>query len=213
MFVTKLKTLFSTEGVEEVAAAPASAPAVADQRASPRSRVLLKASAYLVEGCADATVRNVSREGIMVETTATLDPSQLVAFSLDERCFYFATVRWCRGGRVGLQLEDALAIFGLVDEKEAGHADHHRMRDKRHAVEIPGRIMLVALPVPVTVRDISQTGMRLEGDLAVETDSRVMIKLRDRPLLFGTVRWTTGPKAGLEISERMAVLKLVYNYE
>ncbi|WP_217352889.1 PilZ domain-containing protein [Sphingomonas sp. ID1715] len=122
-------------------------------------------------------------------------------------------MRWCRGGKIGFHLEDALAIFGLTDDIDSGYAEHHQIRDRRQTVHLPASIVLVATPVPVTVRDISQTGMRIEGPVAVDTESTLLIKLRDRPLLLGTVRWASGAKAGLQIAERIAVLKLVYHYD
>ncbi|NNM78090.1 PilZ domain-containing protein [Sphingomonas sp. ID1715] len=85
MFVNKLKSFFSGElaANDEGTVPELSTPEVLDKRATPRSRVLLKATAFVVEGRADATVRNVSRSGIMVETEAKLVPSQLVGLSMD----------------------------------------------------------------------------------------------------------------------------------
>lgn len=185
----------------------------AEKRADQRRKVLLRATIYAVSSYADVTVRNVSRSGLMGATSAQLKVGQSIAFSIDGKHYHLGTVRWARSGSFGLHLDDAIAICGYHEEIESGYSAIHAPRERRHSVSLNGRIALGPSPFDAIVRDVSQSGLRLETDHPVASGQELLVKLRDRPLISAHVRWTMTGKVGVKTSERMPILRLVYSVD
>ncbi|MBA2921133.1 MULTISPECIES: PilZ domain-containing protein [Sphingomonas] len=204
MLAVKLKSLF---GVAE------EADDWRERRAEPRSKVLLKGDAYPVEGYADLVVTNLSRTGLSGETDAPLDVDQSLLFSVAGNRFHMGTVRWVKGRRFGLDMEDALAILGPANDVDPGFLPTHQPRARRHDVELYGRIAIAPCSVRATIRDISQSGLCIDMPAPLVERQQVIVRLRDRPLILASVQWTGGGRAGIRAAERMETLRLVYAYE
>jgi hypothetical protein len=184
-----------------------------DRRVDPRHKVLLRADLFPVLGYAEMTVKNVSRGGLAGETEAPLQTGQPLLFSLDGSHYHLGSVRWARGRRFGLSLEDALAIFGLENETDPGFLNDHQTRAKRHELDTIGRIAICSRRQACMVRDVSQSGFRLETSALLAERQQVLIKLKDRPLVLGAVQWCAAGMVGVKTVERMATLRLAYSYE
>src|ERR1700712_5704385 len=126
MIVSSLRSLFGGQRLE--------LQDPAERRADPRRKVLLRADIFPVLGYAEIAVENVSRSGLAAATDAALQVGQTLLFSIDGKSFHMGTVRWTRGRRFGLNLDDALAIFGLANETDRGFLGTHRPRATRHQV-------------------------------------------------------------------------------
>jgi hypothetical protein len=201
--------LSSVKSLLQKARDPAEDPA--DRRQDPRRKVLLKAELYPIIGYADVVVKNVSRTGLSGETGAVLQVSQPLFVSLDGVSFHLGTVRWVRGRRFGLSLEQAFAIFGLEDEMDAGSSSGHQNRARRHDIEAPGRIALCSRRHDSTARDVSQSGLKLETDALVAVRQQVLIKIKDRPIILACVQWCQNGMVGVRTAERFSTLRLAYS--
>jgi len=201
MITDRLKSIFGRQDRSD---------AHEDRRTEPRSKVLLKGNAYPVEGYADLVIRNVSRTGLAGETDAPLQVDGPLLFSISGSTFHAGVVRWVRGRRFGLDMADALAILGLENEVDEGFLPSHQPRAQRHEVEVTGRVALANRCVRVTIRDVSQSGLCLDGPLQLPERQQVIVELRDRPLILGSVQWAGGGKVGVRTAERMQTLRLVY---
>jgi len=204
MLAVKLKSLF---GVAE------EAEDWEDRRVEPRSKVLLKGDAFPVEGYAALVVTNVSRTGISGETDAPLEVDEPLLFSVAGNKFHIGTVRWVKGRRFGLDMDDALGILGYENEVDTGFLPTHRPRARRQDVELHGRVAIATRCVRVTIRDISQSGLCIDTAVPLIERQQVIVRLRDRPLILASVQWTGGGKVGVRTAERMETLRLVYAYE
>lgn len=205
MLATRLKSLFRADS-----------PTVSDpseRRRDLRRKVLLRADLFPVQGYAEMSVKNVSRGGLAAESDTALQVGQSLLFSIEGTSFHIGTVRWTRGRRFGLDLEDALAIFGLVNETDHGSLGEHRPRAARHEVNVTGRIVLGSSCYGSTVRDVSQSGLRLETSAPLSEEQDIIIRLKDRPLILAKVQWSGGGMIGVSSAERMVTLRLAYTYE
>ena len=185
----------------------------AERRVDPRRKVLLRADIFPVLGYAEIAVENVSRTGLAAETDIALEVGQPLLFSIDGSSFHAGTVRWTRGRRFGLNLDDALAIFGLANETDHGFMGEHRPRATRHQVAVTGRIAIGAKCYGSTVRDVSQSGLRLETPAPLAERQQVIVSLKDRPLILANVQWCGGGLVGVRTVERMNTLRLAYSYD
>lgn len=85
---------------------------------APRYRVARIATIAVNGVSRAATIRNVSRCGMMIETALPLLPGQRIEISTGELGGLVAQVRWSRNGRAGVQLAQPLSI----DEFDAASA-------------------------------------------------------------------------------------------
>jgi hypothetical protein len=205
MIASSLRSLFSGQRSE--------LQGPADRRADLRRKVLLRADIFPILGYAEIAVENVSRSGLAAETNAMLQVGQPLLFSIDGNSFHMGTVRWTRGRRFGLNLDDALGIFGLANETDHGFLGEHRPRATRHQVDVIGRIAIGSQCYESRVRDVSQSGLRLETTAPLAERQQVIVRLKDRPLILANVQWCRGGLVGVKTVERMTTLRLAYAYE
>jgi hypothetical protein len=168
---------------------------------------------FPVEGYADLIVKNVSRTGLAGETDVPLQVDSQLLFSLEDNKFHVGTVRWARGGRFGLDMDDALGVLGYADDIDPGSSPAHRARPRRHDIEAVGRIAIASRSIRVSVRDVSQSGLCLDAPLILPHRQQIIVRLRDRPLILGSVQWATAGRIGVKTADRMETLRLVYAYE
>ena len=185
----------------------------AERRDRPRRTVLLKAKVLPVASYVGMTAVNASRTGFAGETSAPLQVSQPIIFSVNGDQFHQGTVRWVRGRRFGVDLDDALSILGCLVEVDPGFLAAHIERPRRHSIHLAGRIAVGSASYSALVRDISQDGMRLEFAAKVEPGQHVLVRLPDRPLLLATIRWCSEDMVGIETAEPIQILRLVYASE
>jgi hypothetical protein len=206
MFAARLKSFFGVDG-ETAEADPA------ERRVDTRRKVLMWAETFAVDSFAPLAIKNVSRTGMSGETNLTLVVGQRLVFSVSKNEFHVGIVRWARGRRFGLDLENALAIFGLQNEVESGDLPIHQPRAKRYDVEIEGRVVVGPAPFRATVRDVSQSGLRLESVNVMAVGQQLLVQVRDRPMILAAVRWAANGAVGVKTADRMNTLRLAYAYE
>lgn len=97
------------------------------------------------------------------------------------------------------------AAFGGQVEQEQDQAE----RDKRAAAH-RSRVMLAAtlvvrgFPCHVRIRNISETGALLEGEVLPETDEQVLLQRGDNETI-GTVKWVRSNRCGVRFADLIEV--------
>jgi len=170
---------------------------------------MLDAEIFPIAGYAGIRIIGASATGFMGITTASLKPSHPLLFSVDENHFLEGTVRWLKGDRVGVDLNDAINILGKSPE-DPGPNLPHSDRSRCHPVALAGRIVTGSAFHRATALDISQSGMRLQLRTMPEIGQKLLVRLSNRPLILATVRWRAQHMIGIEMAERMPTLRLVY---
>jgi len=206
MIVDRLRSLLDA-GKQAVASEPL------ERRVDPRRKVSLKAEILPVSDYADIKIVNASRTGFGGETAVSLEAKRPLIFSVEKNQFHQGSVRWAKGKKFGVDLEDALGILGYSSDVDTGFLTRHAPRPRRYPVDLAGRVVVESSFRRATVRDISQSGMRLEVEAKLDVGQHVLIRLPDRPLILAFVRWQANQMVGVETAERMQTLRLVYASE
>jgi hypothetical protein len=187
------------------------ARAAANQRRHPRRPVTLDALIYPIDFFCDVVVQNVSSTGFMSETDVELEVGETVHLTLDDKGYQTATVKWTDGRQFGASFETPLAREGAGDELDFGTSEDHRPRRRRIAMRVPARICLGRPVEPAIVRNLSQSGMLLEADAGLSKGQHILVRLGNRPLIAGTIKWCEQGRIGVESVEPIGILSLVYS--
>jgi hypothetical protein len=165
----------------------------------------------------EVPVINVSPGGAMIESD--LDPR--IGERLDiqfadcnrTRC----SVRWVRGGRIGLEFDEETTILGsakirsYVYGAQAGqvaapHGDEAArkliMREPRQGLIWTGILYWSFEAFTVRIRNISAEGVMLECEKEIEPGTQVRLNIADAGTVVGEVRWSRGGQLGLSFEQR-----------
>jgi len=174
-------------------------PVSREQRAQKRYRVLLQASIFPIDSIDDVTVHNISEHGLMAETDVELTVGQIVHLSFDGRSHRSGTVRWIRGRRFGLHVEDSCEASGTLDEFEYTARPDQQSRSVRLSLNIPARMSSGRPRRPAMVRNLSRSGMSLETSTGLLVGQNLLIRIGRQPALLARIRWTDGGRIGVSI--------------
>ena len=116
------------------------------------------------------------------------------------------------------QRAEAGRVLGLLRLAKAGHSPclgadgritipgwAERRRAGRRIVNLAATLVAAGRTVPVTVRDISASGLGLEGDCKLEEGTEVSVRLAGNRQLAGRIAWCSDRRIGLELAERLDV--------
>jgi hypothetical protein len=198
MVMAKLKAIFADDQPDE-------------RRRDPRQRVLLQASIYPVTQCGEVTIRNASQTGLMGETDLHLEIGQTLHLSFDDANHHSGVVRWTRGRRFGLALDGALEHLADADQLDGAVADGQAPRARRIELNLKARLMTGPGSRTAMVKDVSRSGMLLDNIHCLKVGQQLLVQLRDRAPILGTIQWCAGSRAGLRTAGRIATLRLVYS--
>lgn len=182
-----------------------------NQRRHPRRPVTLDALIYPIDFFCDIVIQNVSSAGFMSEADVELEVGETVHLTLDDKGYQTATVKWAEGRQFGASFEVPLARDGAGDELDFGSSERHRPRQRRIAMRVPARICLGRPVEPAIVRNLSQSGLLLEADPSLLKGQHILVRIGDRPLIAGNIKWSEGGRIGVESVEPIGILSLVYS--
>jgi hypothetical protein len=140
--------------------------------------------------------------GCGIATPAELTPGEQVKLSVLDRGSMPAVVRWCEGGKAGLDFEAAFEAPKKVVERGADR------------IAVPGEISLRAtgkIPYRVRVLDLSTDGCKVELVELPRVGDAMRVKFDGLELLDAEVCWVEGYTAGMKFEHRIhpAVLDLL----
>jgi hypothetical protein len=140
--------------------------------------------------------------GCGIATPAELTPGEQVKLSVLGRGSMPALVRWCDGGKAGLDFEAAFETPKKMVERGANR------------IAVPGEISLRAagkIPYRVRVLDLSTDGCRVELVELPRVGDAMRVKFDGLELLEAEVCWVEGYTAGLRFEHAIhpAVLDLL----
>jgi hypothetical protein len=180
------------------AAAPASSGTLreSDRRREPRQAVLLRATLFAVDDVVEIRVRNASATGLMAEADVELSVGQAVHIAVDNR-YFRATVRWTEGRRLGMQLQNALAI--VAPEKIAQPCGDDELRSAlRVDVDVVGQLYVSRPPRCATIRNLSRTGMRINAGPGFRPGQMLIVAAAERSAVLARVQWAHGSLIGVK---------------
>lgn len=105
-------------------------------------------------------------------------------------------VVWRRGGEVGLSFDTQIDVFAIIAQDIVSQPGERR-RMPRVELACAALLDLAGRSHPVTTRDVSQGGVKLEVPFPLAADEQVTVTLDGLRPVEGVVRWSAGNLAGI----------------
>ena len=169
----------------------------------------------------EAAVVNVSRHGAMIEGAIEPRIGERLQIRFDGCNRTDCTVRWVRGGRIGLEFDKETAVIASAAVKElivsGRRAGEEPTPDPEPEPQRPPRQSLLWKAVlhwdhgtlQVRVRNISAEGAMLEGTGELPPETGVVLDLAEGGAVPGSVRWARGGQIGVRFDHRFDLRRLV----
>jgi hypothetical protein len=168
----------------------------------------------------DVAVMNVSRHGAMI--AAPIEPriGERMQIRFEGLNRTDCTVRWVRGGRMGLEFSQETVVIAPAAVKElivAGRREGEQPTlEERIAARAPRQSLLWKAVLhwdhgtfKVRIRNISAEGAMLEGAGELAVDTGIVLDLGDGGAVSGIVRWARSGQFGIRFDGRFDMRRLV----
>jgi len=152
-------------------------------------------------------ILDLSQGGVQIETPITLRVGDPVRISFDCTNSMQGRIVWSRGKKAGIQFLAPVVTFSLI-RKLAKDRSNRVVRPPRLPVNGSALATIKSNSFPAVVCDISQLGMRVWHAGRLSPGSVVEIALAGSIRVRGTVRWSNGVYAGIQLSCSLAVEQL-----
>jgi|KBSSwiStaDraftv2_1062776.scaffolds.fasta_scaffold04071_16 hypothetical protein len=178
--------------MHDAAGVPAEPAGSAELRAAPRISLLIRPAKLIApSGEYLCVLRDASATGVKVRCFHPL-PAQAMTLELGNGDRYEVERMWEHGDHAGLRFRSAVPVEYLVKESGPYPKRPVRLRITLSALLVSGRDAL-----PVTVRDLSQQGARLDCAEQLALDRRFRLEIRGLDAINSKVRWRRPQAAGL----------------
>ena len=200
----------ATNAVEETTFSfSTEAPQPPERRQARRHITILRVGTIVVGGRRElCLIRNISAGGLMAHVYSSIKVGQPLEVELKTHQRLAGKVSWCEGSNVGIAFDEPVDVEDLL----ASHSELEngwRPRLPRVEVDRLGMLRTGADIYAFNTRDISQGGLKIEIDHALEVSAEVVITLeRFRPLP-GTVRWSQDGLAGIAFNQVIPFQELI----
>lgn len=174
-----------------------------------RHRVLLRAHVHVVRLQSDVIVTEISRSGLRGKAEADLRVGQAVYICLDGLTQVAGSVKWVQDGRFGMKFSKLLGVTPECWNAAPGHLpdDEDRMP---LATPFLAKITISRWSSAACVRNVSKSGMLVEGEITVTPQQQLFISLSDGRTFDATVRWVEGNRAGIQLATPVFILPMAH---
>jgi hypothetical protein len=176
-------------------------PLPPERRGSERFLKILRVGTLVVDGRHElCLIRNISAGGLMAHVYSPLTPGQKVTVELKTNQLVPGRVVWVREGNAGIQFEARMDVAELL-ANPAILDNGWRPRTPRVEVDRMATLRSGARTTWVQVRDISQSGIKVESDEPPAAGEEVVVTLDGLPPLHGVVRWSNDEQGGIAFNQ------------
>lgn len=168
----------------------------------------------------DVAVVNVSRHGAMIEAPIEPRIGEKMQIRFEGLNRTDCTVRWIRGGRMGLEFAQetvviappavkALIVAGRRDGERPELAEEKHQRAPRQSLLWKAILHWDHGTFKVRIRNISAEGAMLEGAGELPPGSGIVLDLGEGGTVSGRVRWARSGQFGIRFDARFDMRSLV----
>jgi hypothetical protein len=138
----------------------------------------------------------------MAHVYSQLNPGQQVSVELKTSQPVTGRVVWTRGGNAGIQFDESVDVADLLATPQ-GNDTNWRPRTPRVEIDRMATLRFGARTDWVHARDISQSGVKVEGepDAMPASGEEVVITLEGFRPLHGVVRWSAEGLCGISFNQ------------
>jgi hypothetical protein len=185
--VLQLETIYSLSG--EVPAADAGHERDDDVALWPGALT----SGSIRRACA---IRKLSAGGAILHCDHDVEIGERLELELMNGEHLAGRVVWRRGSEVGLSFDTQIDVFAIIAQDIVSQPGERR-RMPRVELVCPALLDMDGRSRPVTTRDVSQGGVKLDVPFPLAPEEKVTVTLDGLRPVEGVVRWSVGNLAGI----------------
>jgi PilZ domain len=171
----------------------ANAQSLADQRAAPRSSLMLRTAKVVCQsGEYLCLVRDVSATGAGLRFFHAVPPEPRIFLELANGQIHPIERVWAREAEAGYRFASPIDVPEFITE----HSDHPH-RAIRLRLDRTALVTVEGHDCQATLHDISRTGARIEAGQCWPLQAFVRLELAGFPIRYGHVRWREGTSHGI----------------
>ncbi|HEX8640344.1 MAG TPA: PilZ domain-containing protein [Allosphingosinicella sp.] len=153
-------------------------------------------------------IRKISGGGAVLHADLAIEEGRRLELELETGEQLEGTIAWRRGSEVGLRFDEELDVLPIVARNLASQPGERR-RMPRIELTCPALLEAPDRQAMVTIRDVSQGGVRVETRLSLATEESVVVTPDGLRPIEGTVRWASGDAAGIAFSPELSWQELM----
>ena len=145
-------------------------------------------------------IRNISAGGLLAHVYSTVRVGDEVSVSLKSSHLLHGKVVWVKDGNAGIQFDEPIDVEEMLSNP-ALLENGWMPRMPRVEVDWLATVRSGARTSWVSLRDISQGGVKLESDEALEVGDQVVLTIDKFRSVRGVVRWWEDGMGGIAFNE------------
>jgi hypothetical protein len=171
-----------------------SPPMRPDRRQGDRYVTLLRVGALTIDGRRElCLIRNVSAGGMMIRPYSAVAPGTPVRIELKHGDSVSGIAQWSENGLVGVAFDQSIDILALLTSP----TDAPRPRMPRIELDCSAVVRRDGDVFRAQVINISQGGICIGTESAIDVDSDVVVSLPGLHSAAGVVKWREGDEYGI----------------
>lgn len=142
------------------------------------------------------SIRKLSAGGAILHCDHDVEIGERLELELMNGEHLGGRVAWRRGSEVGLSFDTQIDVFAIIAQDIVSQPGERR-RMPRVELVCPALLDLDGRSHPVTTRDVSQGGVKLDVPYPLAPEQKVTVTLDGLRPVDGVVRWAAGSLAGI----------------
>lgn len=182
------------------------APAPGDRRDGERHMTLFRVGSITIADRRElCLIKNISAGGMMIRAYCPIPQGTALSIELKSGQPVTGTVSWVRDANVGVAFDEAIDIIEILSTS----ADGPRPRMPRIEVDCVASVRDGANVYRFPVCDISQGGLKLRGDAAIEHGCDLSVTLPGLEAQPAALRWRQDGHLGVSFNRLIPLAELV----
>ncbi len=205
------KSMFSEDRAGETGFSFSSqVPSPPERRRADRHLKILRVGTLVLNGRRElCLIRNISAGGVMAHVYSRVTPGERVIVELKTHHPVAGRIVWVREANAGIQFDAAMDVSELLANPPLLD-NGWRPRTPRVEVDRMATLRAGARTYWVHVRDISQSGVKVETDQPPEPCAEIVLTLEGFRPLPGTVRWEKDGCCGIVFNQLIPFGELIH---
>jgi hypothetical protein len=184
-------------------------PGPPERRTQERHVKILRVGVLVVDGRRElCLIRNISAGGLMAHVYSPVKAGQQVTVELKTHDPIPGRIAWIKDSNAGVAFDAPADIEALLANPSTLD-NGWRARSPRIEVDRAAVVRIDGVPSPASIRDISQSGVKIETEAKLVIDGDVVITPEGFRPLAGVTRWQEDGRAGIVFNEVIRLNELI----
>ena len=180
-----------------------------ERRTQERHVKILRVGVLVVDGRRElCLIRNISAGGLMAHVYSPVKLGQQVTVELKTHDPIAGRIAWTKDSNAGVAFDAPADIEALLANPSMLD-NGWRARSPRIEVDRTAVVRIEGVPSPARIRDISQSGVKIETEADLVIDGDVVITPDGFRPIAGVTRWREDGRAGIVFNEVIRLNELI----